>query len=310
MAARFHDWVAGVVLDGAPGIERSIETARAGAIPSRADHLHCRYAVDGTALDDDWPAFQLDGPGIWLWSLEHHLRHGGAIGERHLRAAGSVGRYLAALWRTPSADAWEESPDRVHTGTQMAILAGLRALERVPGSVLGPEVTDARVALEARLLGGTGAWTKWQGEPQVDASLLWALAPYGLAEPGQPRAAATLSRIERELVSADGGVYRYLGDTYYGGGEWLLLTAALGRAWLRRGAPGDDDRAARALAWIERQAAPDGTLPEQVATHALHPERIDEWVRAWGESARPLLWSHATYLSLRTELEHGVDGDA
>jgi GH15 family glucan-1,4-alpha-glucosidase len=114
--------------------------------------------------------------------------------------------------------------------------------------------------------------------------------------------------VERELVSPGGGVYRYLGDTYYGGGEWLLLTATLGRAYLRRGAPGDRERAQAALAWIEAQAASDGTLPEQVATRALHPERIDEWVRAWGPSARPLLWSHATYLSLLTELEQGVRG--
>ena len=32
------------------------------------------------------------------------------------------------------------------------------------------------------------------------------------------------------LVSPGGGVHRHLDDVYYGGGEWLLLTALLGMA--------------------------------------------------------------------------------
>jgi GH15 family glucan-1,4-alpha-glucosidase len=308
MAARFHDWVAGVVLEGAAGIERSILAGRRGEVPERADHLHCRYTVTGAPLHDDWPAFQLDGPGIWLWSLAHHVRHGGVVRDRHARAAMLAARYLAALWQTPSADAWEESPDRVHTGTQAAMLAGLRAVASLPGMEGSAEAAEARLGLETQLLGAGDAWTKWAGGPDVDASLLWIVAPYGLVGPDHPRFAATLARVERELVSVDGGVHRYRQDTYYGGGEWVLLTAALGRTYLRRDAPGDRDRARSACAWIERQAAPDGTLPEQVATRALHPERIEEWVRAWGESARPLLWSHATYLALHAELEQGVHG--
>jgi GH15 family glucan-1,4-alpha-glucosidase len=62
------------------------------------------------------------------------------------------------------------------------------------------------------------------------------------------------------------------------------------------------DRAVTALRWIESQADSSGWLPEQVADHALVPERIDEWRDLWGESARPLLWSHAAYVSLHTEL--------
>lgn len=308
MAARFHDWVAGVVLAGEPGIERSIAAAGQGRIPDRRDALHCRYTVEGDPVDDDWPTFQLDGPGIWLWALGHHQLQGGSLSARQVRAADLAARYLAALWCTPSADAWEEAPDQVHTGTQAAILAGLRALPVITGRAAPAVVVEARARLEAGLLEGTEAWTKWAGNPEVDGSLLWLIAPYELVGPDHPRARATLERVERELVSPTGGVYRYRGDTYYGGGEWLLLTAALGRTYLRRGAPGDRERAAAALAWIEGRAAPDGTLPEQVATHALHPGRIAEWVSAWGPSARPLLWSHATYLSLRTELKRGIGG--
>lgn len=304
-AGRFHDWVAGLVLCADGGIERSIAAVDAGGSPTPEDYLHCRYEADGSFGPEDWPTFQLDGPGIWLWSLAHHARCGGEIRNEHRRAAHLVRRYLRALWDQPSNDAWEEWPEHVHTSTLAAILAGLRAAGSLlyePSPQPGPDGTDAETAITGRLARHEGALTKWDGAEAVDASLLWIAAPYELMTPDHPTFAGTLRRIETELVSPDGGVHRYAADTYYGGGEWLLLTAALGRVYLRRAGPGDRQRAERCLRWIEAQAGPDGSLPEQVATRALHPGRIDEWRTAWGESASPLLWSHATYLALRTEL--------
>ncbi|MGH2476163.1 MAG: glycoside hydrolase family 15 protein [Candidatus Limnocylindrales bacterium] len=303
-AARFHAWVASLIIAAEDGIERSIAAVAEGRSPAPADYLHCRYEADGSLGPDDWPTFQLDGPGIWLWSLAHHARHGGTIGLEHRRAATLATRYLAALWDQPSYDAWEESPDHVHTSTLAAILAGLRAAGRLMDGSSSEEA--ARAAAEAlvadRLLRPDQAFTKWDGNPAVDGSLLWMSAPYELVGPDHPAFAATLRRIETDLVSVDGGVHRYVDDTYYGGGEWLLLTGALGRVYLRRAAAGDRDRAIGCLRWIERQAGPDGSLPEQVATRAPHPERIAEWEASWGTSASPLLWSHATYLALLTEL--------
>ena len=300
---RFHDWAAGLIVAAADGIERSIEAVAAGRPPAASDYLHCRYEADGTTGPDDWPTFQLDGPGIWVWSLGHHVRSGGALSEPQAAAVLLAARYLAALWDHPSYDAWEEFPEHVHTSTLAAILAGLRGARELLGTTLEAVTGTAELAIEARLAGGRGALTKWPGNDAVDANLLWVAAPYDLLEPTHPRFAATLSRIESELVSADGGVHRYQADTYYGGGAWLLLTAALGRVYLRRGAPGDRGRAERCLRWIEAQAGPDGSLPEQVAAHAFAPDRIGEWEAAWGPSASPLLWSHATYLALRSELE-------
>lgn len=304
-AGRFHDWVAGLINDTERGIERSISVVAAGASPAPEDYLHCRYELDGSRGPGDWPTFQLDGPGIWLWSLGHHARNGGEIRPAHCRAARSAARYLTALWSHPSNDAWEEWPDHVHTSTLAGILAGLRAAPSLIGDTAHGathEIDAAAAAIRERLDRSPNALTKWDGSDEVDGSLLWIAAPYEILPPDHPTFAATLRRIEEDLVSPAGGVHRYATDTYYGGGEWLLLTAALGRVYLRRGAPGDRERAERCLRWIEAQAAADGWLPEQVATHALHPDRIDEWLAFWGESASPLLWSHATYLALLTEL--------
>jgi GH15 family glucan-1,4-alpha-glucosidase len=315
-AGQFHEWVGGVITASAAGIERSIESGRAGRLPDPADYLHCRYSVDGSMGPDDWPTFQLDGPGIWLWSIGRHVGATGshAYSSQVAQAALLAGRYLAALWQLPSNDAWEEFPDRVHTNTLAANLAGLRALLAMhPAARDEPTIVGAAAAIEARLRhqgDGKGAWTKWDGNPAVDASLLWIAAPFELVSPTEPRFDATLTRIEAELVSVDGGVHRYATDTYFGGGAWLLLTASLGRVYVRRNREGDRDRALACLRWIEAQAAPDGGLPEQVATRALHPEFIDDWRASWGESACPLLWSHATYLALRAELDPAGIGRA
>lgn len=306
-AARFHDWVASLVESAAGGIERSLAAVAAGGSPAPDDYLHCRYQADGSLGPDDWPTFQLDGPGIWLWSLAEHARRGGTVTASHRAAADLATRYLAALWDHPSYDAWEEFPEHVHTSTIAGILAGLRGARVLLGAGTPDVVVAAEAGIVQRLAAADGGYTKWDGNDAVDASLLWISAPYGLQAADAPAFAATLARIEADLVSAvegePGGVYRYAADTYYGGGEWLLLTACLGRVYLRRDAHGDRARAERCQAWIEAQASPDGSLPEQVATHALHPERIEEWVSLWGPSASPLLWSHAAYLALVAELD-------
>jgi len=53
---------------------------------------------------------------------------------------------------------------------------------------------------------------------------------------------------------------------------------------------------------VAAQADADGSLPEQVSGHLLHPVRLAEWQESWGPVARPLLWSHAMYLNLHGEL--------
>ena len=96
------------------------------------------------------------------------------------------------------------------------------------------------------------------------------------------------------LVSPGGGVHRHLDDVYYGGGEWLLLTAMLGLA--------EPDRGRECLEWVAAHAEPDGSLPEQSQDHLLHPEAYDGWVEKWGPPPSPLLWSHAMFLTLDHEL--------
>ncbi len=74
---------------------------------------------------------------------------------------------------------------------------------------------------------------KWLGGDAVDGSLLAVGAVFELFEADDPTMLATIERIEADLVHAGGG-HRYLDDTYYGGGEWLLLAGIPGPAICRQ----------------------------------------------------------------------------
>ncbi|MBW3667329.1 MAG: glycoside hydrolase, partial [Actinobacteria bacterium] len=106
------------------------------------------------------------------------------------------------------------------------------------------------------------------------------------------RMTETVARIESTLANV-GGVRRYLTDTYYGGGEWVLLACWL--AWYHLSA-GNEERASRVIEWVESKADDSGALPEQVSDNLNDSSFYQRWREQWGEIASPLLWSHAMYL--------------
>ena len=196
-SARFHHWVARVILSSAAGLERARAAARAGRFPAAIDYLHCRYGTDGLPADADWPTFQLDGPGIWLWSLAHHVGQGGHLDAELLDAVGVAARYLGDLWPLPCADAWEEYDEHVHSSTLAGIQAGIEAaVSMVPPLAAEPAMAELRARIGDRMSVIDGAYTKWPGNREVDGSLLWMAAPYETVAATDPVFAATLRRIE------------------------------------------------------------------------------------------------------------------
>src|SRR5690606_8007753 len=141
-----------------------------------------------------------------------------------------------------------------------------------------------------------GHLIKYVRNEAVDASLLWLALPFDVFSVDDPVMVATAARIERELRG--GGVRRYLADTYYGGGEWIILTAWLAWYWLRVGRRED---AHVLMWWIDEQRDAHGALPEQVPGKDHHARFLAYWTREWGPSAKPLLWSHAMAVLVRTE---------
>lgn len=309
-ARRFYDWATSVVVTRAEAIERCLEHVAQGRALNPADLLHTRYTLDGRQGDEDWPNFQLDGFGTLLWGLQRHMQVADlpTMPPVWARAADLLVRYLAALWQRPNSDCWEEFPDQIAVSTLATLYAGLHAIS----AAIEAAGRDATLALDTArqiktflLSSGVrdGHLIKQvEGEDVVDASLLWACVPfqeYGLLQPSDPLMQATAARIEQDLVGKTGGVHRYAKDTFYGGGEWVLLTTLLGEYYATTG---DLAGAQRCLAFAEASANEQGHLPEQVSRAPLHPAYVEYWLGCWGPVACPLLWSHAAYLSLSAQM--------
>jgi GH15 family glucan-1,4-alpha-glucosidase len=302
-AEAFFGWCAGILEARRDRIETLIGRRHAGATIDTDEFLHARYTLDGQETGEEWTDFQLDGYGAWLWALdEHRRRHDRSI-EPFVAGAALSARYVAAFWDHPSYDWWEEHPDHRHTSTLAAICAGLRAAGRWPEL---PDVLRAEAARTATAIGETvttdahrlGRLAKWLGGNAVDGSLVACSTPFGVLAPDNPLMTATVRQIEVDLVHG-GGVHRYAEDTYYGGGEWLLLASLLG--WQYQAMDRTNDAWAQ-LRWVAARSTATGDLPEQVDDHLLAPGSRAAWLDRWGPVATPLLWSHAMYLTLALEL--------
>jgi GH15 family glucan-1,4-alpha-glucosidase len=301
-ANAFFRWCSDVVTARTERVESLLaRNERGEAIPAD-EFLPCRYTLDGQDSHEEWWEFQLDGYGTWLWAVDQHARRTGESLARHADALDLVTRYLTAFWSLPCYDWWEEHAAERHTSTLAALHAGLAAagewqfLNAETRAAAGRAARDVR----ARVLREgvrDGRLVKWLGGEALDASLLSCATPFRLVEPGDPLMHATVAALEAEL--AHGGVHRYAADTFFGGGEWLLLSALLGWHYAEVGRV--DDACAQ-LRWLVLQAEANGDLPEQSNGHLLAPEFEQQWVERWGPVATPLLWSHAMLLTLVAEL--------
>ncbi len=295
-ATAFHRWAARTILRYEPGARRAIADRCASKTPRPEDCLRARYRYDGSKGPDDWPEFQLDGLGTWLWALGEYSRS--AKLEPEMQQAAALGaEYLATFWDVPCHDLWEEFGDRVHTYTLAAVYGGLHvAADLLQQNQLAHVAGQIRDYCREQCRAAGGYFIKSVGVDLVDGSLTGLSTPYRLIEPGAPSIDATIGHIEADLHAVGRGVHRYIGDSYYGGGAWLLLSAWLGWYYAECG---DLSRAKALLAEVELQATDSGDLPEQVLPPMLaDAAHYDRWVAIRGPIATPLLWSHAMYLIL------------
>jgi GH15 family glucan-1,4-alpha-glucosidase len=315
-AGRFHRWCAKVIERQADKIITLVARKEAGEDIKTQECLPARYTLDGYPTGDDWTDFQLDGYGTWLWAVgEHiHLSKDSALLTEISPALVLILRYLITFWDSACYDCWEEHLEAVHPYTLAAIHAGLEAAIQLKISDSQLPLTETVQQIETYLndhaIHPKGYVRKLifpEGQNDdsilpslVDASLIGLAVPYKIQALNANIIQTTLQKIETDLYYPGGGVYRYLEDTYYGGGEWILLGAWLGWYWCRSG---QFAKAVVMKAFIEKKSDLDGNLSEQVSDHLLAPTYYSGWVARWGKNANPLLWSHAMYLILCEELK-------
>ena len=301
-ADRFFGWCARVVASRGDDIATLIERADADEPIGSTDYLPTRFTLDGDDTGEEWWDFQLDGYGTWVWALvEHAARHRLTL-DGYADAVRLSTRYVCRFWQQPCFDWWEERSDDVHPSTLGSLLAGMRAALAsglLDDSLASTCEAEAAELIKVLLTAGVhdDHLVKSIGRTDIDASLVACLTPFDVVAADSPVGVGTYEKIRAEL--APDGVHRFLDDTFYGGGRWVVLAGFVGWHETRIGRC---DAALRRLEWMYSQATPDGLLPEQVSAHALYPECVEQWEEKWGPVATPLLWSHAMYITLADAL--------
>ena len=238
--------------------------------------LDARYTYGGQESSEDWGDFQLDGYGTLLWAMKQHaIRHNRNI-DQFQEAAGLIQHYLATHWQEPCFDWWEERKG-LHAASLACIYAGLAAYDH-------PEANSVKTAIDLSY-------------ERLDSSLLICSI---LGAVSDEAIAPIINRIETQLTSQNGGVYRYQEDTYYGGGQWPVLSCMLGWYYVKTGRTQEaDDK----LNWCLNQMQDNGWIAEQSSDHLLHPQSYQGWEDKWGKPANPLLWSEAMIITLSSLLK-------
>ena len=269
-AEAFFDWCARVLRVRRTMVEELVERRRGGDSVRSSEHPHSRFTLEG----DDGRRVVEPSAGRLRFLEEALGEHAGRHGHDVSRLADAVelsARYVVAFVDEPCFDWWEERAGR-HTVTLAAAAAGLRAAAGIDG--VAPDVRESSLAgaqsaiVAIRRDGARGGRLNAAlGDDRLDASLVACAVPFEIFAPDDPLVLATVDALEGEL--AHGGVHRHAEDTYYGGGEWLLLAALLG-AWYYAAAGRKEDAWAQ-LTWVADRAEPSGDLPEQTGEHLLAP---------------------------------------
>ena len=245
-------------------------------------------ASSGRPVGDDWPNFQIDGYGTWLWSLQQHLDKSGekALPSRLAPSVDSVGRYLVELRHVAllrrMGGVGRLSP---HGHARVRVRRFARppppcsATRRWPSGrryLSGSALVD-----QARRL---GRFAKSDRTSRSTPPCCGLCEPFHVVAPDEPAFVETVGRIVAEL-DFDGGVRRYPSGHLLRG--WCLARAhGLAGLVLRR-APATSPAAQRCLDWVadhvDDQRPP---RPSSSAGTGRDPEHYREWVARWGRSGR------------------------
>jgi GH15 family glucan-1,4-alpha-glucosidase len=161
--------------------------------------------------------FQLDVYGE-LMDAFHHARDAGLVGEATWAVQRAIVDHVAQVWREPDFGIWEvrDRPRQFTFSKVMAWVAMDRAVKAVETHGMeGPAETwrALREEIRAEILekgvdARTRGFKRAYDDASADASLLL-LVDVGFIAPEDPRFAATVDAVERELLTPEGLVLRY-----------------------------------------------------------------------------------------------------
>jgi len=295
-AERFHDWASDTIIRYKKRIIRAIEKGKEKKLLGD-DFIHARYTIYGKGVRIKWNNLQHDGLGVWLWSLANYIKLTGKSKKRWIKATGLICDYLSVLWKMPCSDLWEENPGKLHTSTLASIYGGLLSFSEIlPKKGLKNTCKDIKEFILRNNI-YENKLVKYIGSKEVDSSLIICSVPFNLFKVNGYIIKNTISKIVKDLRVTN-GLRRYKCDTYYGGGEWIILACWLGWYYLLLN---KRNYAINILKWVEDKKDENNYLPEQI--NHVDDKMYNKWIRKWGNPANPLLWSHAMYIILHSMIK-------
>ena len=327
-ARNFYLWVSRTLQAHQHIIEALKEKLAVGASLNSADFLPARFTLDGhlETMDaqaeepfffkkwphiyslknidskKDWPNFQTDCYGTWLWGISDYIER---TGDTHLltECMSSILMtidYLEMTWQLPCFDPWEEYGYERSLTSAGCVCGGLMAINRLLKSDRITHMVHIIRQFIMDNLTPEGWIPKYAPCKQIDGSVLWLFTPYQVFSIDDPITKKTIAPVESSLVY-DRGVKRYLNDVYYGGGKWIILTCWLGLYYVKTN---QFEKARAQLNWCTEHAEANGLFPEQILEDLNYPEFKTEWEEKWWpDSPSPLLWSHSMFLILYYSLK-------
>ena len=129
----WHHWVARTLLAHEDRFEEALAALRAGTVDGRV-MMPARFTLDGHEenpgdSEEEWPNFQTDCYGFWLWALADHVARGGRLDDTLTAAARLVVRYLLEAGDTPCYDCI----GAVHNGMTAEVIWGKGVSGSGPG---------------------------------------------------------------------------------------------------------------------------------------------------------------------------------
>ncbi len=174
-------------------------------------YIHARFNPE--TFEEFWESWgnkQNDAIGAILFNIgQLEKQKPGALLEskNHLRIVNKLIQYLSSIeyWHDKDSGMWEED-EEIHASSVGACVAGLRAIDKLPGITV-PEYLIVKGEESLKLLLPRESSRKF-----TDLALLSLIYPYDVVEPETRD--QILENIEYHLLK-NSGVIRYKGDQYY-----------------------------------------------------------------------------------------------
>ena len=176
------------------------------------------YDIDGM-----W----LDCYGLWIWAICNHINliQQPWIKEKYRESLELIEKYIRTLWKFPCYDCWDENYEQegLDTSTLLAVHGGLKAVGLLLNNKKSIDVANEIISYILKNCVSENRLVKSTENNNIDASLLWSIVPLEIFGRDEPLIINTVEELTKKLVSG-ATVKRYYEDTYYGGGDWVMLS--------------------------------------------------------------------------------------